>query len=188
VADKETVVLAYSGGLDTSVAVTWIQETYGLDVITLTIDLGTHEDLDTIRQRALDVGAVQALVIDATDVFVDYFLWPSLQGGALYEGAYPLATALGRPLIAKLLVHTAHQHGATAVAHGCTGKGNDQVRFDVAIKTLDPEMKIIAPAREWGMTREQEIDYAAQKGIEIDVTKQKRYSTLGLNRRTTRTN
>jgi len=177
VADKETVVLAYSGGLDTSVAVTWIQETYGLDVITLTIDLGTHEDLDTIRQRALDVGAVQALVIDATDVFVDYFLWPSLQGGALYEGAYPLATALGRPLIAKLLVDTAHQHGATAVAHGCTGKGNDQVRFDVAIKTLDPEMKIIAPAREWGMTREQEIDYAAQKGIEIDVTKQKRYST-----------
>ncbi len=176
-ADKETVVLAYSGGLDTSVAVTWIQETYDLDVITLTIDMGTHEDLERIRRRALDVGAVKALVVDATDVFIDYFLWPALQAGALYENAYPLATALGRPLIAKLLVDTAHQHGAVAVGHGCTGKGNDQVRFDVGIKTLDPQMRIIAPAREWGMTREQEIDYAAEKGIVIDVTKQKRYST-----------
>ena len=176
-ADKGKVVLAYSGGLDTSVAVTWIQETYGLDVITLTIDLGTHEDLERIRSRALEVGAVEALVVDATDVFVEYFLWPALQAGALYEGQYPLATALGRPLIAKLLVDTARQHGATAVAHGCTGKGNDQVRFDVAIKTLAPDMQIIAPAREWGMTREQEIDYAAEHNIAIDVTKEKLYST-----------
>ena len=176
-ADKEKVVLAYSGGLDTSVAVRWIQDTYDVDVVTLTIDLGTHEDLERIRRRATEVGAVKALVIDATDIFIEYFLWPALQAGALYEGVYPLATALGRPLIAKLLVDTAHQNGATAVAHGCTGKGNDQVRFDVAIKTLDPEMGIIAPAREWGMTREEEMDYAAEKGIEIDVTKKSPYST-----------
>jgi argininosuccinate synthase len=177
VAKKDKVVLAYSGGLDTSVAVRWIQDTYKLDVITLTIDLGTHEDLERIRKRALEVGAVKAQVVDATDIFIEYFLWPALQAGALYEGVYPLATALGRPLIAKLLVDTAHQNDASAVAHGCTGKGNDQVRFDVAIKTLDPEMGIIAPAREWGMTREEEMDYAAEKGITIDVTKKSPYST-----------
>jgi len=177
VTEKDKVVLAYSGGLDTSVAVRWIQDTYDLDVITLTIDLGTHEDLETIKARALEVGAVKALVVDATDIFIEYFIWPALQAGALYEGVYPLATALGRPLIAKLLVDTAHQHGARAVGHGCTGKGNDQVRFDVAIKTLDPELGIIAPAREWGMTREQEMDYAAEHGITIDVTKKSPYST-----------
>ncbi|MFW6189678.1 MAG: argininosuccinate synthase [Planctomycetota bacterium] len=176
-AEKGRVVLAYSGGLDTSVAVRWIQESYDLEVITLTIDMGTHEDLESIRQRALEVGAVKALVVDATDTFIDYFIWPALQAGALYEGVYPLATALGRPLIAKLLVDTAHQHGAQAVAHGCTGKGNDQVRFDVAIKTLDPEMQIIAPAREWGMTRDDEIDYARRHDIAIDVTKKSPYST-----------
>jgi argininosuccinate synthase len=176
-AKRDKVVLAYSGGLDTSVAVTWIQETYGLDVITLTIDLGTHEDLEAIRRRALDVGAVKALVVHAADAFVEYFIWPALRAGALYEGAYPLATALGRPLIAKLLVDTAHQEGARAVAHGCTGKGNDQVRFDVSIKTLAPEMEIIAPAREWGMTREEEMDYAAKHGIKVDVTKKSPYST-----------
>ena len=176
-AKKDKVVLAYSGGLDTSVAVRWIQDTYGLDVVTLTIDLGTKEDLEIIRRRALEVGAVKAVVVDATDVFIEYFLWPALQAGALYEGVYPLATALGRPLIAKLLVDTAHQNHAGSVAHGCTGKGNDQVRFDVAIKTLDPDLSIIAPAREWGMTREQEIDYAAEHGIKIDVTKKSPYST-----------
>jgi len=175
--NRGKVVLAYSGGLDTSVAVRWIQETYDLDVITLTIDLGTQEDLEAIRGRALEVGAVEALVVDATDVFVEYFIWPSLRAGALYEGVYPLATALGRPLIAKLLVDTARRHGAGAVAHGCTGKGNDQVRFDVGIKTLAPEMDIIAPAREWGMTREEEIDYAAEHGIKTDVTKKSPYST-----------
>ncbi len=173
----DKVVLAYSGGLDTSVAVRWIQETYGLEVITLTINMGTHEDLEAVRQRALDVGAVKALVVDATDVFVDYFIWPALQAGALYEGVYPLATALGRPLIAKLLVDTARRHGARAVAHGCTGKGNDQVRFDVGIQTLAPGLDIIAPAREWRMTREQEIDYAARHGIVVDVTKKSPYST-----------
>jgi argininosuccinate synthase len=176
-ADRDTVVLAYSGGLDTSVAVKWIQDTYQMDVITLTIDLGTNEDLEAIRQRALEVGAVKALVIDATQTLVDYFIWPSLQAGAVYEGVYPLATALGRPLIAKLLVDTAHQHGAVAVAHGCTGKGNDQVRFDVGIKTLDPSMRIIAPAREWGMTREEEIAYGEKHGIEMGVSQAKPYST-----------
>ncbi len=175
--EKGRVILAYSGGLDTSVAVRWIQETYGLDVITLTIDLGTHEDLQTIRRRALEVGAVKALVTDASGIFVEYFIWPALRAGALYEGVYPLATALGRPLIAKLMVDTARQEGAEAVAHGCTGKGNDQVRFDVSIQTLAPEMRIIAPAREWGMTREEEMDYAARHGIEIDVTKKSPYST-----------
>lgn len=174
---KDTVVLAYSGGLDTSVAVKWIQDTYDMDVITLTIDLGTHEDLESIRDRALEVGAVKALVVDATEELIEYFIWPALQAGAMYEGVYPLATALGRPLIAKLLVDTAHQNGAVAVAHGCTGKGNDQVRFDVGIKTLDPTMKIIAPAREWGMTREQEIAYGEKHGIRMDVTKAKPYST-----------
>jgi len=177
VSGKGKVVLAYSGGLDTSVAIKWIQETYGLDVITLTIDLGTHEDLETIRARAIEVGAVKALVVDASDVFVEYFIWPALQAGALYEGAYPLATALGRPLIAKLLVDTAHTEGAGAVAHGCTGKGNDQVRFDVSTKTLAPDLDIIAPAREWGMNRQDEIEYAATHGIQIDVTKKSPYST-----------
>lgn len=176
-AQKGKVVLAYSGGLDTSVAVKWIQETYGLDVITLTLDLGTHEDLEAIRKRALEVGAPKALVVDAAEVFVEYFIWPALRAGALYEGVYPLATALGRPLIAKLLVDTARQEGARAVAHGCTGKGNDQVRFDVSIKTLAPDMEIIAPAREWGMTRDEEMDYAARHGIKVDVTKKSPYST-----------
>jgi len=176
-ARKGKVVLAYSGGLDTSVAVTWIQEQYDLDVITLTIDLGAKKDLEKTRKRALKVGAVEALVVDAREVFVQYFVWPALQAGALYERVYPLATALGRPLIAKLLVDTARQHGAQAVAHGCTGKGNDQVRFDVGVKTLAPEMQIIAPAREWGMTREQEIEYARKNKIEIDVTKKSPYST-----------
>jgi len=177
VAQKGKVVLAYSGGLDTSVAVKWIQETYGLGVITLTLDLGTHEDLEAIRKRALEVGAPKALVVDAAEVFVEYFIWPALRAGALYEGVYPLATALGRPLIAKLLVDTARQEGARAVAHGCTGKGNDQVRFDVSIKTLAPDMEIIAPAREWGMTRDEEMDYAARHGIKVDVTRKSPYST-----------
>jgi len=170
-------VLAYSGGLDTSVAVRWIQENYGLDVVALTVDLGAQKDLEAARRRALEVGAIEALVVDAREVFVQYFVWPALQAGALYEGAYPLATALGRPLIAKLLVDTAHERGAEAVAHGCTGKGNDQVRFDVAVRTLDPALRIIAPAREWGMSREEEIRYAEQHGIPVDVTRRSPYST-----------
>ena len=176
-AQRDKVVLAYSGGLDTSVAIKWIQDTYDLDVVTLTVDMGAQKDLRAASERARRLGAVEALCFDARDIFVEYFVWPALQAGALYEGVYPLATALGRPLIAKLLVDTARQHGATAVAHGCTGKGNDQVRFDVGIKTLADELKIIAPAREWGMTREEEIDYAQKHGLEIDVTKKSPYST-----------
>ena len=176
-AKKGKVVLAYSGGLDTSVAVKWIQDSYGLDVITLTVDLGAQKDLEAARKRALECGAVKALIVDAREVFVNYFVWPALQAGALYEGVYPLATALGRPLIAKLLVDTARQCNARAVAHGCTGKGNDQVRFDVGVKTLAPGLQIIAPAREWGMTREEEIQYAQKHSIKIDVTKKSPYST-----------
>ncbi len=175
--EKGKVVLAYSGGLDTSVAVRWIQETYKLDVVTLTIDMGAQKYLENARRRALDVGAIAAEVVDARETFVNYFCWPALRAGALYEDAYPLATALGRPLIAKLLVDTAKRHGARAVAHGCTGKGNDQVRFDVGIKTLAPGMKIIAPARECYMTRDEAINYAQKHNIKIDVTKKSPYST-----------
>jgi len=172
----EKVVLAYSGGLDTSVAIKWIAETYDCEIIALAIDIGMEKDYPSIQKRGLDVGAVKSLVIDARETFVKEFVFPALQANALYEGEYPLATALARPLIAKLLVDTAHQEGATAVAHGCTGKGNDQVRFDVSINALDPKLKIIAPAREWGMTREEEIAYAKKNGIPIPVTSESPYS------------
>ncbi len=157
-----TVVLAYSGGLDTSVAIRWIKEKYDLDVIALTIDVGNERDLPAIAERARTIGAVKALVVDGREDFVRYFVWPALQAGAIYEGQYPLATALARPLIARLLVEVARAEGAVAVAHGCTGKGNDQVRFDVSINTLAPDLKIIAPVREWSMTRDNEIAYAAE--------------------------
>src|ERR1700731_3088655 len=165
-----TVVLAYSGGLDTSVAIHWMKEKYNLDVITLTIDVGNERDLPAIAARAEQIGAVKAIIVDARADFVRYFVWPALQAGAIYEGQYPLATALARPLIARLLVEVARAEGATAVAHGCTGKGNDQVRFDVSVQTLAPDLQIIAPVREWSMTRDNEIAYAAEHGIPIPVT------------------
>jgi argininosuccinate synthase len=171
-----TVVLAYSGGLDTSVSIRWIKENYGLDVITLTIDVGNERDLAAIARRAEQIGAVKALVIDGRADFVRYFVWPALQAGAIYEGQYPLATALARPLIARLLVEVARAEGAVAIAHGCTGKGNDQVRFDVSVQTLAPDLKIIAPVREWSMTRDNEIAYAAEHGIPIPVTNASPYS------------
>jgi argininosuccinate synthase len=171
-----TVVLAYSGGLDTSVAIRWIKEQYNLDVITLTIDVGNERDMAAIATRAEQIGAVKALVVDGRTDFVRYFVWPALQAGAIYEGQYPLATALARPLIARLLVEVAHAEGAVAVAHGCTGKGNDQVRFDVSVNTLAPDLKIIAPVREWSMTRDNEIAYAAEHGIPIKVTNASPYS------------
>ena len=171
-----TVVLAYSGGLDTSVAIRWIQEHYDLDVITLTIDVGNARDLPAIAARAEQIGALKALVVDGRADFVRYFVWPALQSGAIYEGQYPLATALARPLIARLLVEVARAEGAVAVAHGCTGKGNDQVRFDVSINTLAPDLKIIAPVREWSMTRDHEIAYAAEHAIPIQVTNASPYS------------
>jgi argininosuccinate synthase len=173
---RDKVILAYSGGLDTSVMVPWIGEKYNLDVVTFTVDLGQGEDIERIRQKALKTGAVDAIAIDARNLFVDHFVFPALMAGALYEGKYPLATALGRPLIAKLMVDAAKQHKARAVAHGCTGKGNDQVRFDVTFQTLDPTLQIIAPVREWKMTRDEEIKYAARHGIPVEATKESPYS------------
>src|SRR6202158_3876190 len=171
-----TVVLAYSGGLDTSVAIRWIKEKYDLDVIAVTIDVGNDRDLNSIAERGLKIGAVKSLIVDGGEGVVRYFVWPALQAGALYEGQYPLATALARPLIARLLVEVARQEGAVAVAHGCTGKGNDQVRFDVSINTLAPDLKIIAPVREWSMTRDNEIAYAAEHNIPIFVSTANPYS------------
>ncbi len=172
----DKVVLAYSGGLDTSVAIKWLKENYNLDVIAVTIDVGNERDFSTVRQKALDVGAIKALVIDGKELFIKYFIFPALQADALYEGQYPLATALSRPLMAKLMVDIALEEGASAVAHGCTGKGNDQVRFDVGINSLAPDLKIIAPAREWGMTREETIAYAQKHGIPVPVTASSPYS------------
>jgi argininosuccinate synthase len=173
---RNKVILAYSGGLDTSVMVPWIQEKYNLDVVTFTVDLGQGEDIERIRQKALRTGAVDAVALDARNLFVDCFVLPALMAGALYEGKYPLATALGRPLIAKLMVDAAREHNAVAVAHGCTGKGNDQVRFDVTFQTLAPNLKIIAPVREWKMSRDEEIAFAAKHGIPVEATKESPYS------------
>src|SRR5437773_5153086 len=147
-----------------------------MDVIAYTCDLGQGQDIEAIRQKALRTGAIEAIAEDARNLFVDYFVLPSLAAGALYEGKYPLATALGRPLIAQLMVRVARDHEAAAVAHGCTGKGNDQVRFDVTFQTLAPELKIIAPVREWKMTRDEEIKFAARHGIPVEATKESPYS------------
>ena len=173
-ADK--VILAYSGGLDTSVMVPWIKEKYGLDVVAFTVDLGQGEDIERIRQKALRTGAVDAIAIDARNLFADCFVFPALMASAIYEGKYPLATALGRPLIAKLMVDAAHEHNARAVAHGCTGKGNDQVRFDVTFQTLDPALQIIAPVREWKMSRPESLAFAAKHNIPVEATKESPYS------------
>jgi argininosuccinate synthase len=176
-ATTDIVVLAYSGGLDTSVAVPWLRETRGVDVVTLTVDVGAGAASDDVLNRALAGGAKQALAVDAREAFVTDFVWPTLQAGARYQGVYPLATAIARPLIARLLVEVAHQTGATSVAHGCTGKGNDQVRFDVAVAALDPTLKVIAPMRVgMGMNRDEEIAYANAHGIELDLPKASPYS------------
>jgi argininosuccinate synthase len=173
---QDKVILAYSGGLDTSVMVPWIREQYKMDVVAFTVDLGQGEDIERIRQKALRTGAVDAIALDARNLFVDCFVFPALMAGAVYEGKYPLATALGRPLIAKLMVDAAREHRARAVAHGCTGKGNDQVRFDVTFQTLAPDLKIIAPVREWKMTRDEEIKFAAKHGIPVEATRESPYS------------
>ena len=173
---KGKAVLAYSGGLDTSVAIPWLQEKYKLEVITLTVDVGGEKDYPAIREKALKLGAKKAIVADARELFVKYFVFPALQADALYEGQYPLATALSRPLMAKLLADTAREEGAEFVAHGCTGKGNDQVRFEVSLAALAPELKIIAPAREWGMTREETIAYAREHHIPVPATVKSPYS------------
>jgi argininosuccinate synthase len=173
---KLRVVLAYSGGLDTSVAIRWLQEHYDAEVAALSVDVGQEGELQGAIDRAYRNGAVEAELIDAKESFVTEFLWPAVQANALYEGVYPLSTALARPLIARTLTQTALASGAGAVAHGCTGKGNDQVRFDVAIHTLGPGLRIIAPVREWNMNRTDEIAYAKSHDIEIKVTAAKSYS------------
>jgi len=173
----EKIVLAYSGGLDTSVAVRWLQETRGFDVITLTVDLGGQLDLEAIRQRALAAGAIATRFEDQRRAFLERFCWRALRAGALYQDQYPLATALGRPLIAARLVEVAREEGATWVAHGSTGKGNDQVRFDVAVQALAPKLRVLAPLRDgMAMTREEEIAYARQHGIPVTVKPASPYS------------
>jgi argininosuccinate synthase len=173
----QRIVLAYSGGLDTSVAIPWLAERYDAEIIAVTLDLGQGKELDAVRERALATGAVRSYVLDVQDEFAQQYVLPALQANALYEDQYPLATALGRPLIAKKLVEVARREGATAIAHGCTGKGNDQVRLDVGVRALEPSLAVIAPARIWGMTRADEIEYARARGISVPATIESPYST-----------
>jgi argininosuccinate synthase len=172
------VVLAYSGGLDTSVAVKWIGEEWGAEVVALAVDVGqgVDDDWDTIRARAIAAGAVEAIVVDARAEFAADFVAPALRANALYEGKYPLVSALSRPVIVRHLVRAAREHRADAVAHGCTGKGNDQVRFEVSARALAPDLEVLAPVRVWGLTREDSIEYAAKHGIPIRVRKDSPYS------------
>lgn len=172
------VVLAYSGGLDTSVAVKWITQEWGAEVVALAVDVGqsADDDWETVRQRALAAGAVEAVVIDARSEFANDYCLPALQANALYEGKYPLVSALSRPVIVKHLVAAARQFNADAVAHGCTGKGNDQVRFEVSSRALAPDLEVLAPVRVWGFTREDSIDYALRHEIPITVRKDNPYS------------
>jgi argininosuccinate synthase len=173
----ERVVLAYSGGLDTSVCIGWIAEETGAEVIAVAVDVGQGgEDLDVIRRRALDCGAVEAEVADARVEFADEYCLPAVKANALYQGQYPLVSALSRPVIVKHLVAAAKKHGATTVAHGCTGKGNDQVRFEVGIQSLAPELKCIAPVRDYAMTRDKAIAFAEAKNLPIVTTKKNPYS------------
>ncbi len=170
------VVLAYSGGLDTSVAVHWLNKEHGYDVIAVAVDVGQGGDFAAIEARARAAGAVEAVVIDAKDELARDYALPVLQANALYEGRYPLVSAISRPLIVAHLVEQAKIHGASAVAHGCTGKGNDQVRFEVGTRALAPELDIVAPVREWGMTREETIDYAERFGLPITASRERIYS------------
>jgi argininosuccinate synthase len=167
----EKVVLAYSGGLDTSVSIKWINEKYGFDVVTCTIDVGQKEDLVAIGEKAKRIGAISHHTIDAKEEFVTDYISKSIKANSLYEGSYPLSTALARPLLAKKLVEVAGEEGAVAVAHGCTGKGNDQVRFDVTVKALNPKLRVIAPVREWNLNRTDEIKYALEHNIPVSAKK-----------------
>ncbi len=172
----QRVVLAYSGGLDTSVAVRWMIENYGVEVVTVACNLGQEGDWEGLQAKAFAAGAIEAIVVDCQEEFADEFLAPSLKANALYEGKYPLVSALSRPVIVKHLVEAARLHGADAGAHGCPGKGNDQVRFEVATRALAPDLEILAPVRNWGMTREMSIDYAEKHNIPVLATKEKLYS------------
>lgn len=173
---KEKCVLAYSGGLDTSALIPYLVENYGYDVIAALVDVGRMQNLEGLRLRALKAGAVESVVIDAKEEFLRDFAFPALKANALYEERYPLHSALSRPLIAKKMVEVAHQYGATVVAHGCTAKGNDQVRIDVSVRCLDPSITVLGPAREWNMSRPQLLDYIAARGLELPLTKKNPYS------------
>ncbi|MFC9437602.1 argininosuccinate synthase [Nocardia sp. NPDC057030] len=174
---SERVVLAYSGGLDTSVAISWIAKETGSEVVAVAIDLGQGgEDMNVVRQRALDCGAVEAIVVDARDEFANDYCLPTIQANALYMGRYPLVSAISRPLIVKHLVEAAKFHGASTVAHGCTGKGNDQVRFEVGIGALAPDLNVIAPVRDYAWTREKAIAFAEENSLPINVTKKSPFS------------
>ena len=168
---RRTVALAFSGGLDTSVSVKWLQEKYDADVVTVTLDLGQRDDMALIEKRSRLIGAKNHYTIDAKEEFLRDYVYPAVKANALYEGKYPLSTALGRPLIGKKLVEVAEKEGADAVAHGCTGKGNDQVRIDVTVRAMNPRLQVIAPVREWNMSRDEEIAYAQKKGIPIKPSK-----------------
>ena len=168
-------MLAYSGGLDTSVMIKWLQEKYNAEVITVTVNVGQPENLAEAEEKANNLGVLKHYSIDAKDEFAKDYVFPAIKANALYEGKYPISTTLSRPLIVKKMVEIAEKHGATALAHGCTGKGNDQVRFDISIGALAPDLKIIAPVREWSMTRAEEIEYAKEHGIPVS-TAAKKYS------------
>ena len=172
----EKIVLAYSGGLDTPVAVRWLKEERGYEVIALTVDLGMQREREDVQSRAMKAGAAKFVWRDAQETFVRHFAFPALAAGAVYQGHYTLATALARPLIARELVDVARAEGATAIGHGCTGKGNDQVRFDVSTQALAPELRIVAPVRDWDMDREAEIAYAEEHSIPVLVTRESPYS------------
>ena len=161
------VVLAFSGGLDTSVCVKYLQNLHNLDVITLTVDIGQDDDFGEIQKTSSNLGAIEHVYIDAKEEFVNEYVTPAIKSNALYQQSYPLATAIARPLIAKKLVEIARKYDATSVAHGCTGKGNDQVRFDITIKSLNPNLRIIAPVRDLNLTRDKEVDYAKENGIQV---------------------
>lgn len=174
---KNKIVVAYSGGLDTSVMVKWLSQKYDAEIITVTGNLGQKKDMDNLEDKAAKTGASKSYIIDLQDEFIEDYAWKALKAEALYEGDYPLATSIGRPLLAKLMVEVAQKENADMIAHGCTGKGNDQVRFEVGIKTLAPGMEILAPLRTWEFkTREEEIDYAMLHNIPISITKAKPYS------------
>jgi argininosuccinate synthase len=174
---KKKIVVAYSGGLDTSVMVKWLSQKYDSEIITVTGNLGQKKDLENLEGKALRTGASKSYIFDLQNEFIEDYVWKALKAGAIYEGDYPLATAIGRPLLAKMMVEVAQKENADMIAHGCTGKGNDQVRFEVGIKTLAPDMEILAPLRTWEFrTREEEIDYAVENNIPITITKEKPYS------------
>lgn len=173
---KDKIVLAYSGGLDTSVLLKWLQQKYEAEVITVTLDVGQKEDLKAIEEKAEKLGVLRHYSIDAKEEFAKDYVFPAIKANALYEGKYPVSTALSRPLIAAKLVEAAEKEDAKTIAHGCTGKGNDQVRIEVSVKALAPNLKLLAPVREWGMTRDAEIEFAKKNGIPVPVNLKKPYS------------